>query len=56
LQASYDNQAGMPESLGRLEETFELLKKQEAFCLELGTRRDLAYCLLKLGPSGARTV
>jgi hypothetical protein len=30
--------------LGRMEEAFELHKKQEALCLELGNRSGLAYC------------
>ena len=34
---------------GRLEEAFELLKKQEALCLELGDRRGLAYCYWNWG-------
>jgi hypothetical protein len=29
---------------GQLEEAFELLKKVEALCLELGARSSLAYC------------
>jgi hypothetical protein len=34
---------------GRLEEAFELLKKQETLCLELGKRSSLAYCYCNWG-------
>jgi hypothetical protein len=34
---------------GRLEEAFELLKKKEALCLELGNRSGLAHCYWYLG-------
>ena len=45
LLASYGNQAViLLQDWGRVEEALELLKKQEALCLELGNRRGLAYC------------
>jgi hypothetical protein len=34
---------------GRLEEAFELHKKVEALCLELGNKGSLAYCYWNLG-------
>jgi hypothetical protein len=42
LQRSYGNQALILKAWGRLEEALALHKKEEALCLELGTRRDLA--------------
>jgi hypothetical protein len=44
LQTSYGNQALILKDWGRLEEAFELHKKQEGLCLELGNRNGLAYC------------
>ena len=41
---SYGNQAVILQAWGRLEEAMALLKKQEALCLELGNRRELARC------------
>ena len=49
LQRSYGNQALILQDWGRLEEAFELLKKQEALCLELGNRSGLAYCYRSWG-------
>jgi hypothetical protein len=42
-------QPGRDSARLRLEEAFEQLKKAEALCLELGTRRDLAYCYWQWG-------
>jgi hypothetical protein len=44
LQISYGNQALILAAWGRLEEAFELHKKEEALCLELGNRSGLGYC------------
>jgi hypothetical protein len=44
LQASYGNQALILQDWGRLEEAMALHKKEEALCLELGNRSELAYC------------
>jgi tetratricopeptide (TPR) repeat protein len=41
LQRSYGNQALILEDWGRLEEAFELHKKEEALCLELGSKDGL---------------
>ena len=41
MQRSYGNQALILQDWGRLEEAFELLKKQEALCLELGNKDSL---------------
>jgi tetratricopeptide (TPR) repeat protein len=49
LQRSYGNQASILNDWGRLEEAFELLKKQEALCLELANRSNLAYCYWNWG-------
>jgi hypothetical protein len=49
LQASYGNQALILKDWGRLKEALALHKKGEALCLELGTRRDLAYCYWQWG-------
>jgi hypothetical protein len=49
LQISYGNQAVILKDWGRLEEAFELLKKQETLCLELHNRRGLAYCYCNWG-------
>ena len=38
LQGSYGNQALILQNLGRLEEAMALLEKQEALCLELGSK------------------
>jgi hypothetical protein len=46
---SYGNQAVILQAWGRLEETFELHKKEEALCLELGNRSGLAYCYWNWG-------
>ena len=46
---SYGNQALILKAWGRLEEAFELHKKQETLCLELGNRRSLAYCYANWG-------
>jgi hypothetical protein len=42
--AIWVNQALILRLWDRLEEAFELLKKQESLCLELGNRTGLAYC------------
>ena len=44
LQRSYGNQAVILKAWGRLEEAMQLLKKQEAICIELGDKSGLAYC------------
>jgi hypothetical protein len=44
LQRSYGNQAVILRAWGRLEEALALHKKKEALCLELGNRKDRAYC------------
>jgi hypothetical protein len=44
LQRSYGNQALILRAWGRLEEALALHKRQEAMCLELGQKRDLAHC------------
>jgi hypothetical protein len=49
LQLGYGNQAGILQAWGRLEEAFELNNKQEALCLELGNRNNLAHCYWALG-------
>ena len=49
MQRSYGNQAVILKDWGRLEEAFELHKKQEALCLELGNKGSLAYCYWNLG-------
>ena len=46
LQAWYGNQALILQTWGRLDEAMALLKKQEAICLELGTRM---VCKLSYG-------
>ena len=38
LQMTYGNQALILQDWGRLEEAFELHKKQETLCLELGNK------------------
>jgi hypothetical protein len=49
LQASYRDRALILKDWGRPKEAFELLKKQEALCPELGIRSSLAYCYWNWG-------
>jgi tetratricopeptide (TPR) repeat protein len=49
LQRSYGNQAVILRDWGRLEEAMALHKKQEALCLELGSRLVLGYCYWSWG-------
>ena len=49
LQISYCNQAEFLRAWGRLEEALALHKKQEAICLELGSKVGLAYCYWQWG-------
>ena len=44
MQRTYGNQALILKDWGRLEEAFELHKKEEALCLQLGNRSSLGYC------------
>jgi hypothetical protein len=43
LQRTYGNQALILKDWGRLEEAFELHKKEEALCVQLGNRSSLGY-------------
>ena len=49
MQRSYGNQALILHEWGRLEEALVLHKKQEALCLMLGAKREIAYCYWQWG-------